>query len=305
MKKIPVWKNILLIFSLIVAIIIATFAWFVTSPYGGVDALDLNVGEASFIQISSDDGNHWSEGLEMEIGINKNFKEVSGDGTTFFEPVYDVVENSAGELTSVITTFEKAKGQYYYEQTFSLRSDGSKYVYLSPESYVKANADDQSAFIDGAIRVAFYELDEDGHETLKFIWAPNSTIQYSKDTNTCTKNGNVERYYYYQKTTTPVSDSALESGVANPNVAVIPTAGSGSCAACGYSAANKFMWSCGEHMPENAPYLTTIEGGTDGDFGYAKMKIRVWLEGHDRECVSLIQGQKFTMKFQFDSGSGE
>lgn len=305
MKKIPVWKNVLLIFSLIVTIIIATFAWFFTAPRGGVETLDVNVGEASFIQISSDEGNNWSEDLEMEIGINKNFKEVSGDGTTFFEPVYDVVENSAGEMTSVITKFEKATGEFFYEQTFSLRSDGSKYIYLSPESYVKAVSDDQSAYINGAIRVAFYELDENGRETLKYIWAPNSTIQYSKDTNTFTRNGSVERYYYYQKTATPVSESILESGAANSNVAVISTADSGSCAACGYSAANKFMWSCDEHLPENAPYLTAIEAGTDGDFGYAKMKIRVWLEGHDRECVSLLMGQKFTMKFQFDSGSGE
>lgn len=304
MKKIPVWKNILLIFSLIVAIIIATFAWFFTAPYGGAEALDMNVGEASFIQIYSEDGGKWSEDLEMEIGLNKSFKEVSGDGTTFFEPVYDVVENSDGELTSVITSFERAKGQYCYEQTFSLRSDGSKYIYLSPESYVKAISDDQSTYINGAIRVAFYEVDENGQETFKYIWAPNSTIQYSKETNTFTKNGNVERYYYYQKTTKAVSESILASGTSNSNVAVISTAGSSSCG-CGYNAANKFMWSCGKHMPANAPYLTTIEGASGGDFGYAKVKVKVWLEGHDRECVSLVKGQKFTMKFQFDSGSGE
>ena len=305
MQKIPVWKNIILIFSLIVAIIIATFAWFFTRPDGGVDTLDMNIGEASFIQISSDDGENWSEGLEMEIGMNKSFKEVSGDGTTFFEPVYDVVENSEGELTSVITKFEKAQGQFYYEQTFALRSDGSKNIYLSPESYVKAISDDQSAYIDGAIRVAFYELDENDRETLKCIWAPNSTIQYSKDTNSFTRDGSAERYYYYQKTTTAVSESDLSSGAWNANVAVISAVASGSCPACGYNAANKFMWSCGKHLPGNAPYLATIDAGAGDELGYTKMKVRVWLEGHDRECVSLLDGQKFTMKFQFDSGSGE
>ena len=305
MQKIPVWKNILLIFSLIVAIIIATFAWFYNDPNGGLEDIALNVGEASFIQISSDHGENWSEGLEMDIGMNKTFKEVSGNGTTFFEPIYDVVENADGELTSVITTFEKANGQFCYEQTFDIRSDLSKNIYLSPESYVKAISDDGSAYIDGAIRVAFYELNGNNQEILRYIWAPNSTIQYSEETESFTRDGDAEQYYYYQKTSIPVSDSDLIGDGSNLNVAVIPAVASGSCPSCGYNAENKFMWSCGKHLPEDAPYLATVVAGTGDGYFYTKMRVRVWLEGYDRECVRLLDGQKFKMKFEFNSGSGE
>jgi hypothetical protein len=65
------------------------------------------------------------------------------------------------------------------------------------------------------------------------------------------------------------------------------------------------MWSCGKHLPENTPYLAVLEDNADDEYYYTKMKVRVWLEGSDRECVKLLDGQKFIMKFEFDSGSGE
>ena len=60
MKKIPLWKNIVLIFCLIVTIIIATLAWFYNDHRGTVN-LNVEVGEASYVQISGDGGNNWSE----------------------------------------------------------------------------------------------------------------------------------------------------------------------------------------------------------------------------------------------------
>lgn len=304
MKKIPVWKNVLLIFSLIVAIIIATFAWFYTNPGGVFGPLDVNVGEASFIQVSDDDGDHWSESLELEFGINKIFKEISGNGITFFAPNYEVVETPEA-MVSTIQSFAKVNVlDYCYEQTFSFRSDGNQDLYLAPESFVKA-LDDRAGCIDGAIRVAFFEVNEQNQETLKCIWAPNSATEFSKDTNSFTRAGKVESYYYYQKTTTPVDEATLAGGASNPNVEIIRTTGSGKCGKCGYHAGSKLMWSCGEHMPANAPSLLSIRVDEGEDFGYSRLKIRVWLEGSDRECVSLASGQKFTMNFQFSTERGE
>jgi hypothetical protein len=59
------------------------------------------------------------------------------------------------------------------------------------------------------------------------------------------------------------------------------------------------MWSNGQKLPANAPAILRLnELGEDGNF-YKKIKVKVWLEGHDRECVSLLSGQKFAMKLQF------
>ena len=306
MKKIPLWKNIALIFALIVTIIIATLAWFY-NDHRGVVNLNVQVGEASYVQISGDGGNNWSDDLEIGIGVNQTFKEISGDGTTFFEPVYEVKENSEGKLASQIVSFVKLEDtNKYYEDTFEIRSDLTQNIYLAPESFVAAIDDAREGNINGAIRVAFLELDENDNERLIYIWAPNSKTEYLYDSNTFTKEGNAEETYYYQKSVRPVDANAQIS--TGNDIAVIHTSGTGasdSCSGCGYDAQHKFLWSCGQELPENAPALLKIEVPEGAAFGYKKMKIRVWLEGHDRECVNLLGRQKFTMNFQFNAERGE
>ncbi len=292
MKKIPVWKNAILIVAVIVIIVIATLAWFYTGNDGSADDLDVHVGKATYIQVSGDSGNNWSDDLDMEIGINNQFKEISGDGSSFFTPNYDVVGDPIeGYSTQLVSFTTLSDNELYYEQILDLRGDAIQKVYLAPESCVSAV---DNGYIDGAIRVAFFELDADGNETLKLIWAPNSTVQFSS--NAFTREGSVEPYYYYQKSVNSVNPSDLLA--TNSDVAVISTQGTDE-AGCGYNAQYKFMWSSSGNMPANAPVITTLDAMGDDELYYKKIKVRVWLEGHDRECVSLLNGQKFTMELQF------
>lgn len=299
MKKIPAWKNVILIVSALVIIVIATFAWFYTGNRGSAEELQVHVGKATYVQVSGDQGNNWAEDWDSEIGINDSFKEISGDGTTFYAPNYEVVgsdrdeEDSVGYSTAIVK-FEKLSGyDHCYEKIFDLRSDVQQDVYLSAESFVTAVGNE--SFIDGAIRVAFYELDEQGNETLKFIWAPNSTVEFSGETNSFTRDGSVEPYYYYQKSTTFADPStATRQEDIKSHVAVIATEG----AEQGFNQTYKFMWSNGQ-LPSNAPAVVKLDIHRDDGHYYKQVKIRVWLEGHDRECVSLVSGQKFTMKLQF------
>lgn len=309
MKKIPVWKNIVLILSLIAVFIIATLAWFYTGPTADVSDIVVNMGEASYVQISGNGGANWSDNLDINIGVLDDIKEVSGNGTTLYAPVYDTYEHTDGSFHTDIIAFE-AVGECvkYYEQVFEFRSDAEQDLYLSPESYVTTVSDHESNYIDGAIRVAFFELDENDRETLKCIWAPNSKVEYSPETNSFTRDGNVEPYYYYQRSVTSVDIDSLKEGTSSPHVAMIPTAHQesyGECVHCGYNETYKFMWSCGEGMPENAPSLLTVKAGTGDDLDNRKMKIKIWLEGYDRECVSQLSGQKFTLKLQFNAERGE
>ena len=302
MKKIPVWKNILLIFSVIVAVIIATFAWFYTGPRAEVYDLTVDMGEASYVQISGNGGANWSDNLDVNIGVLDGIKELSGNGTTLYAPVYDTVKNDAGGYSTEIVAFEEVEAnEKHYEQIFEFRSDVDQDLYLSPDSYVKAVSDERVGYIDGAIRVGFYEVDANGREFLKCIWAPSSKVEFSAGTDSFKREGTVEPYYYYLKNPTSGDLSSLEDGVTNSSVAKIPTG----YAHCGYNAEHKFMWSCGEDLPENAPSLLTVSAGSGDDFQYKKMKIKVWLEGYDRECVSQLSGQKFTMKLHFSAERGE
>ena len=301
MKKIPVWKNVVLLVAALVVIIIATLAWFHSGRWAAVEDIMVKVGKATYIQVSGPNGDEWSDDLNVEVGVNKNFKEVSGDGLKLYEPVYDFLENTTGELSTQIVSFKQVGvNEKYYEETFDFRSDMSQYIYLAPESSVTAVDEQGNSYIDGAIRVAFFEVDAAGNEVLKCIWAPNSKVEYSAATNSFTRDGKVESFYYYQKSVTPVDPDSLVGGATNANVAVISTAGT-DAAGCGYNATHKFMWSNGEHMPANAPSLLTLNELGEDSLYYKTLKVKVWLEGHDRECVSLLSGQKFTMKLQFSA----
>lgn len=301
MRKIPIWKNVVLVISLIVVTVVATFTWFYTGPTATAGGVGVQVGKATYIQISGDEGNEWSGDLDVEIGINKNFKEISGDGGSFYAPVYDFLEGADGFSAQLVSFNKLNEREFYYEQTMDFRSDTVQNVYLSPESCV-TSVNAQNGYIDGAIRVAFFEIDENGNEELRFIWAPNSKVQYSASSNSFTKNGSVEPYYYYQKSANPVDVSALEEST--DDVAVIPTQNTDEFG-CGYDQANKFMWSNGENLPADAPFAVALDAEGDDKHFYGKLKIKVWLEGHDRECVSLLSGQRFTMNLRFSAKEEE
>lgn len=305
MKKIPVWKNVILLVSVLVVIVIATFAWFYTRPWVTGTDITVHVGKATYIQVSGDQGANWSDDLDVEFGVNKNFKEISGNGTIFFAPKYDNLQLEDGSFATQIVGFTQVNEPVkYFEQTFDLRSDTAEQIYLAPESSVVSVDEQGNSYIDGAIRVAFFEVDDQGLETLKFIWAPNSKVEYSYESNAFTRGGSVEPYYYYQKSAIPVDPARLPESATPEDVQVISTAGTDE-AGCGYNADNKFLWTDGENMPSNAPSLLKLDTLGEDQYYYKKLKIRVWIEGYDRECVSLLSGQRFAMKLEFAAQKGE
>lgn len=295
MKKIPIWKNVVLIVSVLFIIIIATLAWFYTGKEADADNFAVRVGKATYVQVSGDSGNNWSEDLDVEIGINKNFKEISGDGRILYAPIYEVEEDGlTGRFDTRLVSFEQVSAEeYYYEQVLDFRADTMQNIYLSPESIVTAV---DGGNIDGAIRIAFFELDDAGNETLRLIWAPNSTVEYSAQTDSFIREGTVEPYYCYQRSQIAVDPQSLDRS--NSDLVKIYTNDTDEFG-CGYDPTYKFMWTNGENMPSDAPAVLTLNiAGEDGHY-HNTMKVKVWLEGHDRECVSLLSGQKFTLKLQF------
>lgn len=305
MKKIPIWKNVVLLISILVVIIVATFAWFYTKPWGSVEDMTLRVGKATYVQVSGDNGENWSDDLDIEFGVNKNFKEISGNGTRFFEPTYDNIQLENGSFATKIVKFSLVgDSEKYYEQTIDFRADAVEELYLAPESMVMAVDADGNSYIDGAIRVAFFEVDANGVETLRCTWAPNSLVQYSYGSNSFTREGRVEPYYYYQKTTTVVDPETLPDDATKDHVEMISTAGT-DANGCGYNKTHKFMWTNGENMPSNAPALLKLDTLGEEELYYKKLKIKVWIEGYDRECVSLLSGQRFAMNLSFIAQKGE
>ncbi len=306
MKKIPIWKNLVLIGSAIMVIVIATFAWFSYGPRGSNKDLGVRVGRATYIQISSGGGGLWSDDLDVAISLDKKFKEISGDGAELYAPVYQEVEVSpkSNVYEKKLTEFQIVDTDCYFEQDLYFRSDTEQDVFLSTESFAKTWEPRSGNRIDGAVRIGLFEVDENNNETLRYIWAPNSKVEYSYETDSFTGEGIVEPYYYYQTSTVFENTSSLTSST--DNVAVISTAGSDE-KGCGYSSDYKFMWSNGVDLPENAPPAFTFTKDDLGEKGlyYKTIKVRVWIEGHDRECVSRLSGEKFIVKLEFVAQEGE
>ncbi len=304
MKKMPVWKNVVMIISAIFVVVIATFAWFTYGPRALADSLVARVGRATYIQISGGGGGLWKEDLSLPISLDRKFKEISGNGKELYAPVYEDAETASGSgvYTKIIKNFKPVDTDCYYEQELSFRSNETQEVYLSPESYVRTWEPLEGYRIDGAVRVAFFEIDKDGEENLCYVWAPNSKVEYSAETYSYKEDGSVEPYYYYQTST--VFEDSRSLTKSTPNVAVISTENT-DVNGCGY--ADRFMWTNGGHLPENAPYVVKFEEedlAEDGIY-YKKIKIKVWIEGHDRECVNLLSGEKFIVMLKFITPEGE
>lgn len=306
MKKIPIWKNLVLIGSAIVVIVIATFAWFNYGPRGSNKELGVRVGRATYIQVSAGGGGLWSDDLNVAISLERKFEEISGDGTNLFAPVYEDVEASPNSnvYEKKLTGFEAVDTDCYFEQDLYFRSDTEQDIFLSSESFVKNWEPREGNSINGAVRVALFEVNPDKTETLRYIWAPNSKVQYSPETDSFTTDGAVESYYYYQTSTIFEDASLLE--VSTDNVAVISTAETDQNG-CGYSDEYRFMWTNGQNFPENMPPAFSFLNEDVGDDGlyYKTIKVRVWLEGYDRECVSKLSAEKFIVKLEFKSEEGD
>ena len=307
MKKIPIWKNVALIVAVLFMFMVATLAWFYKGPRSTISDMTVSVGRATYVQVSGGGGGLWKEDLTLPISLDRKFKEISGDGTNLYAPVYADAETEVGSgvYVKTLAKFKPVDTDCYYEQILKFRSNELEELFLSPTSYVKSYEAFQGDYISGAVRVAFFELDKEGNETLRYIWAPNSKTEYSAETESFTEEGSVEPYYFYQRSTRYQATADLTSS--SVNVLAISTESSDENG-CGYNATYKYLWSNGKNLPKNAPYvLKFTESDLDAkdELYYKSIKVKIWIEGHDRECVSLLSGEKFIVMLEFTTPEGE
>ena len=350
MKKIPLWKNIALIAAVFVMLVIATFAWFYNGPKASANDILVKVGDARYLQIfdpNNPEDPLWNNNLVVKIDGANNFKEISGDGVELFTPNYTTdyetvavePEDKEGETPSVsetpktklalrtkLVSFDNIRNfddpsvwasapadgklpqsKYFYQEVLNFRADNNDPVLLTSESFVTAVGE---ARIDAALRIGFFELDEDGNETLRLIWAPNSNVRYDKNTGSFYNSNTAEAFYAYQRSdklsdVIKIATNQKLRGVADLESRV--PLGEG-------ETAPKFMWSdeiaiegrdeMGQNLPENAPSIFTWGKADENGIFYKNVKVKIWLEGHDEECVSQLIGQKFRIMLKFTIAPG-
>ncbi len=281
MNKRTVWKRFLVINSLVAVLVVATLAWFINSNHANVEPVVISPTNAGYIRISEDGGNTWHNNLTLNMGEANVLGELSGNGLRLYQPNYGI--NGIDGYRLYTDT------ELYLEKTFLLESDTSQHVYLTAKSFVapanpqgnmSAYGEYSRDYIAGAIRVGFYEIDQNDNPQLLYIWAPNSRLQFvggSVDTD-----GVVEDQYTYQ-----IGEDATQQ-------TVVTTNGNSS----GMNATKDFVWG----TPNQTDIKPIASFETQNGIPVQKsVMVRVWLEGSDRECVRQLHNGKFRLYFDFNS----
>lgn len=186
-------RNLILALVLAVSIFLLVIAWFTAMQLANAGELSVTSVRSSGLESSFDDVNY---DYDISKDLNMKFSLLSGDGTLFFIPSLDrstgiPAEDASGKW---ISKREPVKNQDYLEQDIYFRSTEALSVYLRNTSQILPNdlrdgtLSNKSAFGDftrdyiaAAARVSFFDVDENGRETLKYTWVPNDTYELMKD----------------------------------------------------------------------------------------------------------------------------
>ena len=195
MKKIKssISRNLILSFVLLVTILFAVFAWFSHLEIANASGLAATSVTAKGLEVAFEDVDEkYSDTLVDDS--KKYYPLVSSNGSSFLIPMLNRTTGQA--IVPYTSKRDAVANQDYYETDLFFRSDrvldvnlmaGSK---VKPHDYADGKIDNKSDFgnftkdyIAGAARVAFFNVDSKGKETLNSIWIPNSSYQLIESSN--------------------------------------------------------------------------------------------------------------------------
>ncbi len=273
----------------------AVFAWFITTSESQVDKFDAFTVDALNLQVSSDDINY-NDNLTVKKDVN--LQEVSGLGICNARGVLQLFKPKKDPFTGqpltdggrwVLDDAPLVEGEDYCEYSVYIKSTKPVYILLGEDSSIMPAETDIVAYknkksefgdfsidyIAGAARVAVIECgeDEEGNPTEKMVyfWIPNSTYKlYRENENYMfTINGTREGSYNYY------DGSQIQS----------------------ITEEQDFAWgflSSSYGLGGNASNVIGTLAAPDENGEYkVHYKIRVWVEGTDREADSVFLGGTF------------
>lgn len=310
MKKGKIGHLMLICGYILVLLIVSTsFAWFFINKELEVDYDTEIVCEAgTSLEISMYNGinnttleEEWTpySGYVKYSGKSAKIEDISGNGKELYRPTAIETNPDTGELypTGLTTAVEVDSNGYgdFIELNLKFRTTSNMNVYLSGESFVNpitTSDTDRNIFgkfskdyIAGAIRVAILEVDDNGNEELKMIWAPNPYIQLTRKkdgTYDLINNGAIETYYYYKRNdlSGEIELHTVDSDAFANKLFVLGTTNTT------------------ESMVNKSPVLTTLTPSLD-EVIEKKMVVRVWYEGTDREADQALSGGQVRMNLKF------
>lgn len=304
-KKIS--STIIKMIAIIVSIFVFSYAWFVHNENTHINAIEIGTAKTNNIQVSEDGGNNWGTSLSIDVGEGFRFdNEVTSDGINFYKA--NLKNDDGYPLHFIDATVNKD----YLDFDLWFKNDTSVKLFLDDNSrvYPECGTDESDLIWDevtgsldsitrvsaygnfsrdliaGAVRVAFikYNYDEENDEyildnTPSLVWAPNPNyeiISNGEDLLTASITSTNKQSYKYLKVNS--GSNFVESDIPN----LIDTIHAK------YSS----------KMANGDTPLVTIET-TDGVEKKAGLKIRVWVEGNDRDANGALKGGIFKFDLSF------
>lgn len=265
------------------AFIVASYAWMTNNSKLKMDGLMISTRAVQNLSFSLDGGITWDD--ETSLNISENFKfnsEITGDGINLYVPA------TRRENGTPVSFRNATVNKDFLEFEIIFKSDNAASIFLSKDSFVSPTAgteandlfgknvlrkssmgDFSRDLIAGSVRVAFFENDS---TTPNFVWAPNPNYELIKgaNENTFSLNSTNKQNYFYLNPT-------------NLNEEVVP------------NLKDNLNASYGTNNSNGDPSIVKIDNNEETK----KVKVRIWVEGNDRETDTSLKGGIFRIYFNF------
>ena len=288
--------NLYKLMIIVAALGVATYAWLTNSEEMSVNQLGIVTMAYTDIEMSLDNGVTW--GSRLDIGIDENFtfkSDVTGSGYTLYKAT---LKDTNGYPIS----FQNAiANEDYLDFDILFRSMANVSIFLEKDSKIipyvgttetlllgnsvarKSSFGNYSRdLIAGAVRVSFIEYDYSTEFVLgnnvRLTWAPNPNYEMIYDDGDYLANitsSNIQNYNYVNviggEPSGELRPLNLKDNISADN----------------------------ETKQDNGDFVISNMSSIVNDYNMAKIKIKIWIEGNDREAVVALKGGLFKIDLRF------
>ena len=292
---------------IVVSIFVFSYAWFVHEENSNLEGVSIGTAKTNNIMISSDGNQDWGNTFNIDVGEGFRFNnEVTSDGIKFYKA------NLKDEYGNPLSFTNAVLNEDYIEFDVWFKNDSSVKLFLEEDSSVtpecgtnkedlvlvpgsdkkiddivraSAYGDFSRDLIAGAVRVAFIKYNFNA-ETDSFelednpvlVWAPNKSYEITEDDGWFTADVESTNNQSYKYIKVYDSNTFYEEDLDNLKDVISA--------------------SYDTKMANGDPILASIDT-EDGLEKKAGIKVRVWVEGNDRDAVSALKGGIFKINLSF------
>ncbi len=302
-----IYVTVYKLIAIVVSIFVFSYAWFVHESNSYLEGVNIGTAKTNNILISEDGIEGWGNSFNIDVGEGFRFNnEVTSEGINFYKANLKDEDGNPLSFTNAILNEDYLEFDVWFKNDSSVKLFLDKDSSVSPEcgttkddlilypgsdkkidDIVRASAygDFSRDLIAGAVRVAFirynYNTETDKFElesTPSLVWAPNKGYEITESDGWYSASIDSKNSQNYKYIKVNNSNSFSEEDVTN--------------------LLDVIHASYDEKMANGDPVLVSIdtEDNLEKKVG---LKVRVWVEGNDRDAVSALKGGIFKINLSF------